>query len=126
MNKILTLVLLSVCFLVYTGIVYTAGTESSDLLSEKAIHGKLLFQKHNCISCHQIYGLGGYIGPELTESTFKVKGNTSFLKAILKTGTQRMPDFKLSDDEIDCLVEYLTCINASAASVKNDESSAHL
>ncbi len=31
-----------------------------------AAAGKLLYQKYNCQACHQIYGLGGYMGPDLT------------------------------------------------------------
>ena len=35
-------------------------------MNKEAITGKVLYQKYNCTACHQIYGLGGFLGPDLT------------------------------------------------------------
>jgi nitric oxide reductase subunit C len=109
---------LFVFFFIYTAFVYTRGTETSITMNENAIAGKMLFQKHNCTSCHQLYGLGGYLGPELT-TVMALEGREEYARAILKTGTQRMPDFHLNDEEINNLIEFLNYVDATAITYKN-------
>lgn len=108
---------LFILFLIYTVLVYTTGTASDIKMSEAAIKGKLLYQKHNCTACHQIYGLGGYLGPELT-TVIAQQGRPEYSKAILRTGTQRMPNFNLSDDEINSMIEFLKYINQTAVTYR--------
>jgi nitric oxide reductase subunit C len=103
-------------FLIYTAIVYTSGTEGLSMNS-KATEGKLLYQKYNCTSCHQLYGLGGYLGPELT-TILSEPGREIYCRAILKTGTQRMPDFHLNEKEIDNVIEFLIYVNTTAVTYK--------
>jgi nitric oxide reductase subunit C len=86
-------------------------------MNSKAIEGKLLYQKHNCTSCHQLYGLGGYLGPELT-TILAEPGREDYDRAILKTGTQRMPDFRLNEEEIDNVIEFLKYVNTTAVTYK--------
>lgn len=108
---------LSGLFFIYSLFVYTGGTELSPELaktSASVVNGKLLWQKHNCISCHQLYGLGGYIGPDLTTVTSK-KGEP-YAKAFILNGTQRMPNFHLTEEEAQSLVEYLGYVNSTAVS----------
>lgn len=40
-------------------------------MSEQAIAGKLVWQRHNCISCHTLFGNGGYEGEDLTNISSK-------------------------------------------------------
>ena len=87
------------------------------MMNSKAIAGKLLYQKHNCTSCHQLYGLGGYLGPELT-TILSQPERENYSRAILKTGTQRMPDFHLKDDETDNIIEFLKYVNSTAVTYK--------
>lgn len=105
--KLITFLILFLSFLIYTGFVYTSGTEVTEIKpTAGAIEGKLIFQKFNCTSCHQFYGLGGFLGPDLTN--VMSQGNREpYIRAVLKSGTQRMPNFKLNDEEINQLVEYL-------------------
>lgn len=78
--------------------------------------GRLVFQRYNCISCHQLYGLGGYMGPDLT-NVISAKGKGSdYTKAFLRSGSLRMPDFNLSEDEIDALAEYLAYVDRTGKS----------
>ena len=53
-------VTLCVAFIPYSVYVYTYGTEASNIasMSGEARYGQQLFQEHNCIACHQFYGLG--------------------------------------------------------------------
>ena len=80
--------------------------ENGSLVKDrKAQLGKRLYQRHNCSACHQIYGLGGYMGPDLT-NVVSGKGS-AYAAAFLKNGTVRMPNFYLSEEEIDYLLAYL-------------------
>lgn len=76
--------------------------------------GKLVWQKYNCNSCHQIYGLGGYLGPDLTNIT-SIR-NEHQIKAFIKTGTKSMPILNLTKTEIDCIIEFLKNVNSTGSS----------
>jgi len=103
-------------FLFYTGWIYMCGITQASMQSTKAIQGKKLFQEYNCISCHQVYGLGGYMGPELTNIMSDTNKGEIYAKAFIKNGTQKMPNFKLSDEQIVCLIEYLKEVDISGLS----------
>jgi len=96
-------------FIAYSAIVYTSGTENNNgkVISEDAKMGKLLFQEKNCISCHQIYGMGGYMGPDLTNVIQDPGKGANYAQAFLLTGTEKMPDFNFSDEEISQLIAFL-------------------
>jgi len=87
------------------------GTEASHLapISKQAGHGQRLFQEHNCIACHQFYGLGGYMGPDLTNVISR--NSAAYARAFIMTGTPRMPNFNLAPDELDALVAYLEFVD---------------
>ena len=38
----------------------------SEPMSEEAVAGKRVWQKHNCVSCHTLFGNGGYEGADMT------------------------------------------------------------
>ena len=107
-------------FFVYTGVVYTEGTENgnSSGIKENTIKGKLLFQKHNCIACHQVYGLGGFLGPELTTVISQEGKGEAYARAFLRKGTSKMPDLLLSESDIDYLISYLSYIDQTAVTYK--------
>lgn len=71
--------------------------------------GWAIWQEKNCQSCHQLYGLGGYMGPDLTN----VSGTRScnYLKTFIKYGTGRMPNFHLADSEVDNVVAFLSWVD---------------
>ncbi|MFI5150894.1 MAG: c-type cytochrome [Bacteroidia bacterium] len=110
---------LFVFFLIFTVLVDTIGTETDkgcDFLTPPAIQGKLLFQKYNCTACHQLYGLGGYMGPDLTNVISAPGKGVIYARALLSSGTSRMPDFKLSKEEMDCLIAYLVYVDKTGLS----------
>ena len=100
-----------VLFVVYTANVYTSGTDAPHVepMSEQGHHGKQLFQKHNCVACHQFYGLGGYMGPDLT-NVISNRG-PAYARAFIASGTRAMPDFGLNDEELDALVAFLEFVD---------------
>ena len=122
MLKIAAFIVLFVLYTVYSVIVYTKGTEKNFTYSktewQKINHGKDLFQKYNCTSCHQLYGLGGYLGPELTTAySDKLRGEL-YMKVFLKNGGPRMPNFHFKDEEIDDIIGFLRCVDSTAVSYK--------
>ncbi|KUO78432.1 MAG: cytochrome C [Desulfosporosinus sp. BRH_c37] len=40
-------------------------------IPEQAVAGKLVWQRHNCVSCHTLFGNGGYAADDLTHITTK-------------------------------------------------------
>lgn len=110
-HKIFTALVLGLSFLAYSFSIYIDLPVSHLPSSESARNGKIIWQKKNCISCHQVYGLGGYLGPDLT-NTFSKRG-PEYIKAFLKTGTDIMPDFHLSEKEMQDLISFLEETDAS-------------
>lgn len=104
---------LSIAFVVYSATVYTSGTEASHspAMSDEARHGQQVFQDKNCIACHQFYGLGGYMGPDLT-NTIRNRGE-AVSRAFITAGTVRMPNFGLDETEVDALIAYLTFVDST-------------
>lgn len=78
-------------------------------ISPAADRGRQLYQEHNCVACHQFYGLGGYMGPDLT-NVISNRG-AAYARAFMAAGTQAMPNFNLSDEELDALVAYLEFVD---------------
>ena len=109
------LITLLLLFFSYTALVYTQGTtisRNNPPLNSSAMEGKILWQKHNCSSCHQIYGLGGFLGPDLTTVTSR-KGQ-AYAKAIILGGTTRMPYYGLTTDEADAIINFLSYVDSTA------------
>lgn len=100
--------------------IYTDLPQASGTVDARVEQGKKLWQSYNCIACHQIYGLGGYLGPDLT-NTYSLKG-AAYIRAFLESGTNVMPNFNLSNEEMDALTAYMKDIdktgNAAPSSFK--------
>lgn len=80
-------------------------------LTEQVARGKNLWEVNNCIGCHTLLGEGAYFAPELG-NVYQRRG-PEFIKAWIKTqptgapGRRQMPNFHLSDAQIDDLVAFL-------------------
>ena len=122
MIKSITLVILLVLYFGYSGLVYTKGTQSPLSITTqeqlKISEGKQLYQQHNCQACHQIYGLGGYLGPELTTAYSDQNRGEAYLRALLHAGGNRMPNFHFSTSQIDALIAYLKYVDSTATPIK--------
>lgn len=115
--KVLVFLALCSTFIFYSVYVYTAGTKytvSQEEFTEEAHLGQKLYQKYNCVACHQIYGLGGYLGPDLTHCLDRANGSVERAKTFLKMGSNIMPNYELHEEEIDQLMAYLTYVNNSS------------
>jgi nitric oxide reductase subunit C len=124
MNSVLRITYVSLCilFVWYTLSIYASakeqGTENFD--TKKAASGRLVWQKYNCQACHQLYGLGGYLGPDLT-NVYSAKGKgENYIKAIMQSGTKQMPGFHLTALETEQLMEFLRSTDASGSADPRD------
>lgn len=110
------LVIFSVLCMSY--LIYTVGIWFADSRLDKSsafdiAQGKLVWQKYNCQSCHQFYGLGGHLGPDLTNVYSRVNGNRIILSALIRSGNQRMPDYRMDTTEMESLLDFLEQMDAS-------------
>ncbi len=113
-QKNIIITLLIAAFLLYSFYLYSTLPVQRYRSSEVSDRGKMVWQRYNCISCHQIYGLGGYLGPDLT-NVYSFRGK-DYIKAFLMTGTPTMPNFNLSDEDMNDLISYLNNIDSSGKS----------
>ncbi len=84
-------------------------------LTPEVIAGKKIWETRNCIGCHTLLGEGAYFAPELGNAY--TRRGPDFLKAWIKSqptgapGRRQMPNFKLSDKELDDLVAFLKYVS---------------
>ena len=86
-------------------------------MTEEAKQGKLLWQINNCQSCHQLYGLGGYMGPDLTLVTTTKRGGEKYTRGMLLNGGARMPNFHFTGGEADAIIAYLSYVGNTAITI---------
>ena len=87
---------------------------NAETLTESVVLGKHVWEKHACINCHTILGEGAYFAPELG-NVYKRFGNSKeAIIAFIKSrpaegipGRRSMPQFNLSDEELDAVAEFL-------------------
>src|SRR5690242_5206489 len=117
MKKAVVFSTLLILFTAYSFWVYSKGTTTgvvwSNVQGQEIKIGKLLFQKYNCIACHQVYGLGGYLGPDLTNAWSDKHRGEAYLRAILVSGGARMPNFHFKPDQVEALLSYLEYVDTT-------------
>lgn len=113
--KRIVFIALFASFIFYSGYIYSSGTETLGVAPPtlQAQAGQRLFQEKNCIACHQFYGLGGYMGPDLTNVISEAGKGPSYARTFLEFGTSKMPDFNFEEAEIDSLIAYLQFVDAT-------------
>ena len=85
-------------------------------LTPAVVAGKKVWEVNNCIGCHTLMGEGAYFAPELGNVFTRRGGDEAFkpfLHAWMKMqplgvpGRRAMPQFNLSDQEVDDIAEFL-------------------
>lgn len=107
-NRLILGVLIGV-LLIYNIILYNFKTtiSSSPHLTEEALEGELLWQENNCAACHQLYGLGGYLGPDLTNVISDPAKGRDYVKEFFNSGVSSMPRFSFTETEKEALASFL-------------------
>jgi nitric oxide reductase subunit C len=108
-------ILLFIVFISYSAYLYlNCDNQKINPPNEAAQVGRTIWQQKNCQGCHQLYGLGGYMGPDLT-NIISTKGTKS-AEIFIKFGTGRMPNQHLSDSEVSSLIAFLSWIDKTGKS----------
>ena len=94
-------------FAVQTTLVYT--DERQDPLSETALRGRSLWHEGACQVCHQVYGQGGFLGPDLTNVAKRLE--RARLESLLTVGSAQMPAYNFTDEQIADLAAYLEALD---------------
>ena len=92
-------------------------------LTESVVRGKHVWERHSCINCHSLLGEGAYFAPELGNVWIRYGGPEDpetareLLKAWMQSqpsgieGRRQMPQFNLSDQELDDLIDFLAWVS---------------
>jgi len=116
--KTVIFITLFTCFFTYSYFIYRFSDNHSASIEPgtKAATGKLLWQKYNCTACHQLYGMGGYMGPDLTNVISAEGKGEEYTRIFIKYGTKRMPDFHINDSDAACIIAYLKYVDSTGYS----------
>ena len=109
------LLFFSAAFAVYSVYLWTAGTQAADTkpLDQQVEAGMALYQAKNCTACHQFYGLGGHMGPDLTNVISAPEKGADYARVFIEYGTVKMPNYGFSETEIDALISFLKYVDSS-------------
>ncbi|MBT9444138.1 MAG: cytochrome c [Hyphomonadaceae bacterium] len=97
--------------------VYLAAHGSADAarapaLDATARRGQAVWRENGCASCHALFGLGGHMGPDLTNVTRR--RGPDYVAAALTHGLGRMPPRGLAPEDINAVNAYLAHIDSLA------------
>ncbi len=88
--------------------------DNSENITEQVALGKKVWETNNCIGCHTLLGEGAYFAPELGNVYIRFGNSTEAIKAFIKSrpvegipGRRSMPQFNLSEEELDAIAEFL-------------------
>jgi len=99
-------------FVIYSIVLYQKGAFiNEERLTEEALHGQQIWQDNNCTACHQFYGLGGYLGPDLTNVYSDSLKSEAYIRSRIIAGTGAMPKYKFSEEEIDQLIAFFKAVD---------------
>ncbi len=83
-------------------------------ITEQVVLGKKVWEQNNCVGCHTIMGEGAYFAPELGNVYTRFGNSKAAIIAFIKSrpaegvkGRRSMPQFNLSDNELDAIAEFL-------------------
>jgi mono/diheme cytochrome c family protein len=102
------------CFFAQAAIVWCdVGPDpgSTVEISPLAREGQALFRSKGCQSCHALYGMGGFLGPDLTNAAERVPPER--FSHLLQAGAGPMPAYRFDADARKALWAYLVAVDAT-------------
>lgn len=106
--------IIAACFFVQAAFVWLdlgPNPGSTVPMSTLALEGQSLFRTHGCQSCHALYGMGGFLGPDLTNAAGRVP--PARFAALLQTGAGAMPAYHLDSHARAALLAYMEAVDAT-------------
>jgi len=104
-TKSVVVISIAVYFIVF---LFLSGNSEFDNSTNKVSHdvilGRKIWLKNGCVSCHSIYGLGGFLGPDLTEVSGRRDGE--YIRQMILNGGDKMPAFHFHEGEINSLLSF--------------------
>lgn len=90
-------------FLVYGGVCALIPLRGDQPLTEAPARA---WRSAGCQSCHSVLGLGGHIGPDLTN--IASRASPGHVRAVVRAGFPGMPGYdRLKERTLDAIVVYL-------------------
>jgi nitric oxide reductase subunit C len=95
-----------------SALVYADDTaDAQPRLDELALEGRRIWLDNNCQVCHQLYGFGGFLGPDLTNVAARI--DRTRLETMLTVGSGQMPAWGFDEQQIDAVEAFLRALNGT-------------
>jgi len=92
--------------------------DNHEAITEQVALGKKVWEDNNCIGCHTLLGEGAYYAPELGNVYERFGKSTQAIAGFIKSrpvdgipDRRSMPQFNLSDEELQAIAEFLKYVN---------------
>jgi len=83
-------------------------------ITPEVARGKMVWEENDCIGCHTLLGEGAYFAPELGNVYTRFGNSKEAIVGFIKgrpaggiPGRRSMPQFNLSDEDLNALAEFL-------------------
>lgn len=107
------LLLSTISFMLFIGIIFLSSRLPA-AMSDPAVAGKLVWQRHNCVSCHTLFGHGGYGADDLTHIT-DMKDSSYLINYLVRPPIMRPNKHThhpaLGEADASNLVQYLEFVH---------------
>ncbi len=117
-GPVLVLALLIVIFVLVSAVAYTDYPKASwsvEPMNELENDGLGVWRRENCQACHQLYGFGGFHGPDLTNYVDETRYDHEFT-TFLTVGQGRMPALDLSEHDQAAVLAFLRAVDRTGRS----------
>ena len=106
-------------FLLFVALTFdTMGTlpkrDHRENITPQVVLGKKVWEDNNCVGCHSLMGEGAYFAPELANVYDRFGKSKEAIIGFIQSrppegipGRRSMPQFNLSDEELDAVAEFL-------------------
>ena len=108
---------LALAYIGVSGIAYTDFPRPQPVvrLTDLGRGGLEVWRRENCQTCHQLYGFGGFLGPDLTNRVSRETLDSEFA-SLLSLGNGAMPAFDLDARDQKAVLTFLREIDRTGQS----------
>lgn len=104
----------------YCGVSVVAWSDYPRVAREEPLddlerRGLGVWRRENCQTCHQLFGFGGFLGPDLTNAVDGTRDDVEFF-ALLSEGYGRMPALGLGEEDQAAVLAFLRAVGRTGRS----------